>query len=123
MTACRDFFADEPRRKVTFEYTMIAGVNDSDECANELVTLLADVPCKINLIPFNPFELSNYKCSSRNRIMRFRDRLVEAGFNTMVRKTRGQDIDAACGQLMGNFVDRTRRSEMVKKKLAGKVGN
>lgn len=118
MQACREFFAKEPRRVVTFEYTLIDGVNDSLDCAHQLKELLRDVPCKINLIPFNPFEKSNYKCSSRNKMMAFQKVLVDAGYNTMMRKTRGQDIDAACGQLMGKFTDRTRRSEMVNKKLA-----
>jgi 23S rRNA (adenine2503-C2)-methyltransferase len=117
MDTCKQFFAKEPRRKVTFEYTMIKGVNDSDECAHQLKRLLKDVPCKINLIPFNPFEKSNYQCSSWKRIMAFQKILVDAGFNTLVRKTRGQDIDAACGQLMGNFIDRTRRSTMERKEI------
>lgn len=111
MSACKVFFAKEPKRKVTFEYTMIKETNDSVEQAHQLVKLLSDVPCKINLIPFNPFPLSSYECSSRNAIMRFQKILVDAGFNAMIRKTRGQDIDAACGQLMGDFVDRTRRSK------------
>lgn len=116
MQACKDFFADEPRRKVTFEYTMINGVNDSLECAHQLVELLKDVPCKINLIPFNPFEKSDYTCTPWKKIMAFQKVLVNAGYNTLVRKTRGQDIDAACGQLMGNFIDRTRRSKMLDNK-------
>lgn len=116
MQACKDFFANEPRRKVTFEYTMINGVNDSKECAQQLTVLLKNVPCKINLIPFNPFDKSDYTCTPWKKIMSFQKILVNAGFNTLVRKTRGQDIDAACGQLMGNFTDRTRRSKMLDKK-------
>lgn len=112
MQTCIDFFANEPRRKVTFEYTMINGVNDSAECAHQLVKLLNNVPCKINLIPFNPFDKSDYTCTPLKKIMAFQKILFKAGFTIHVRKTRGQDIDAACGQLMGDFTDRTRRSKM-----------
>jgi 23S rRNA (adenine2503-C2)-methyltransferase len=119
MAACRDFFKDEPRRKVTFEYTMLNGINDSVECAKQLIALVADVPCKINLIPFNPFPYTKYTCSSRNAIRRFQELLVNAGINTMVRKTRGDDIAAACGQLAGNFTDRTSRSREHRQRLAG----
>lgn len=111
LDTCKEFFADEPKRKVTFEYTMIDGVNDSLECAHQLVKTLKNIPCKINLIPFNPFAKSSYRCSPWQQIMDFQKVLVDAGFNTLVRKTRGQDIDAACGQLMGDFTDRTRRSK------------
>lgn len=102
------------RRKITIEYTMIDHVNDRMEHAVELAELLRDVPVKINLIPFNPFNLSNYKRVSNNQLRRFQDYLVEQGFIVTVRTTRGDDIDAACGQLAGKVNDRTRRSERYK---------
>lgn len=98
-------------RVVTIEYTLIAGVNDSVELAHELVELLRDVPCKINLIPFNPFDQSDYRRPSGNAVSRFWQVLVDAGYIVTVRTTRGDDIDAACGQLVGQVADRTRRSE------------
>jgi 23S rRNA (adenine2503-C2)-methyltransferase len=87
------------RRKLTIEYTLIHQVNDRIEHAHELAELLKDVPCKINLIPFNPFPLSDYTRSSGNAIKRFQDVLIQAGYTATVRTTRGEDIDAACGQL------------------------
>ena len=116
MEACKTFFTKEPRRKVTFEYTMIDGVNDSLSNAKQLAKLLQKIPCKVNLIPFNPFPQSSYRCTPWEKIMAFKAILVNAGLNTMVRKTRGDDISAACGQLVGNFSDRTRRSQMLKNK-------
>lgn len=98
-------------RKLTIEYTMIDQVNDRREHAEELAKLLTDVPCKINLIPFNPFDLVDYKKVSRNALYRFRDILQEAGHIVTIRTTRGDDIAAACGQLAGAVNDRTRRSE------------
>ena len=97
-------------RVVTIEYTLLAGVNDQPEHAEQLIRLLKDVPCKLNLIPFNPFPHSGYVRPSNNAIHRFKTALQEAGFNTTVRKTRGDDIDAACGQLVGSVMDKTRRS-------------
>lgn len=99
------------KRVITVEYTLIDKVNDSIELAQELVELLRDVPCKINLIPFNPFPQSDYRRPSNNRIKAFQRVLNEAGFVAPIRTTRGDDIDAACGQLAGMVVDRTRRSE------------
>ena len=96
---------------VTVEYTLIAGVNDQPELARELAALLRDFPCKINLIPFNSFAQSNYRRPSGNAVSRFWQVLVDAGFVVTVRTTRGDDINAACGQLVGQVVDRTRRSE------------
>ena len=96
---------------VTIEYTLIAGVNDQPEHARELAVLLRDFPCKINLIPFNSFPQSEYRRPSGNAVSRFWQVLVDAGFVVTVRTTRGDDIDAACGQLVGQVVDRTRRSE------------
>lgn len=98
------------RRKATIEYTMIDGVNDDMEHAIELAQLMKQVPCKINLIPFNPFPNSGYKRPSNNRVYRFRDHLIEQGHIVTIRTTRGDDIDAACGQLVGRVEDRTRRS-------------
>ncbi len=99
------------KRKATIEYTLLAGVNDRREHAVELIELLKDLPCKINLIPFNPFPNSGYKKPSSMEVRKFQEWLMEAGYITTVRTTRGDDIDAACGQLVGQVEDRTRRSE------------
>jgi 23S rRNA (adenine2503-C2)-methyltransferase len=99
------------KRSATIEYTLIDGVNDRPEHAHQLVELLRDVPSKINLIPFNPFSLSDYRRVSNNSLYRFRDILIEAGYTTTIRTTRGDDIAAACGQLAGVVNDRTKRSE------------
>ena len=109
MQACRDYVADEPRRKITFEYVMLDGVNDSREDAVKLAKLLKQVPAKVNLIPFNPFPNTKYRSSSQQKIDAFRDVLVANGLTTITRKTRGEDIDAACGQLAGQVMDRTKR--------------
>ncbi|HND15168.1 MAG TPA: 23S rRNA (adenine(2503)-C(2))-methyltransferase RlmN, partial [Pseudomonadales bacterium] len=100
----------DAKRVVTVEYTLIKGVNDSVELARELAELLRDFPCKINLIPFNPFSQSAYERPSRNAVSRFWNVLNDAGHRVTVRTTRGDDIDAACGQLVGRVQDRTRRS-------------
>lgn len=97
-------------RSVTFEYTMLKGVNDSDALAHELSALAKTVRCKINLIPFNPFPGTQYEVSSRNRIYAFQRILLNDGHVVTVRKTRGDDIDAACGQLAGQVDDKTKRS-------------
>ena len=110
LAACRRYIVDAPRDFVTFEYVMLAGVNDSVAQARELAALVADVPCKFNLIPFNPFPDSGYERSRGATIQRFRDVLMQAGYVVTVRKTRGDDIDAACGQLAGKVIDRRRRS-------------
>lgn len=109
LAACQRYLNTAPRDFVTFEYIMLAGINDSVAQACELVKLVKDTPCKFNLIPFNPFPNSGYKCSSSEAIHRFRDVLMQAGLISTVRKTRGDDIDAACGQLAGRVLDRTRR--------------
>ncbi|HEY8940090.1 MAG TPA: 23S rRNA (adenine(2503)-C(2))-methyltransferase RlmN [Cellvibrio sp.] len=101
----------DTHRKITIEYTLIDHVNDRPHHAHQLAELLRDVPVKINLIPFNPFNLSNYKRVSNNALRKFQDILMEAGYITTVRTTRGDDIDAACGQLAGQVNDITRRSE------------
>ena len=110
MDVCRDYFKGDLKRVVTFEYVMLKGVNDQPEHAAQLIKLLRDVPCKVNLIPFNPFPMTQYERSSKAAIDAFRDKLIAKGINTITRKTRGDDIDAACGQLAGNVKDRTSRS-------------
>lgn len=109
----------DTHRKITIEYTLIDQVNDRPHHAHELAELLRDVPVKINLIPFNPFNLSNYKRVSNNALRKFQDILMEAGYITTVRTTRGDDIDAACGQLAGQVNDVTRRSERYKAQFDG----
>ncbi|MAE34076.1 MAG: 23S rRNA (adenine(2503)-C(2))-methyltransferase RlmN [Oceanospirillaceae bacterium] len=99
------------KRKATIEYTLMDGVNDEMVHAEELAELMKLVPCKINLIPFNPFPNSGYRRPSNNRVYRFRDYLVSQGHVVTIRSTRGDDIDAACGQLVGKVEDRTRRSQ------------
>ncbi len=99
------------KRVLTIEYTLLKGINDQVEHANQLILLLKNIPCKINLIPFNPFPHSGYERPTNNAVRRFQDMLYNAGFNVTVRTTRGDDIDAACGQLVGKINDRTRRSE------------
>ncbi|MFN3901082.1 MAG: bifunctional tRNA (adenosine(37)-C2)-methyltransferase TrmG/ribosomal RNA large subunit methyltransferase RlmN [Alishewanella aestuarii] len=103
--------------KVTVEYVMLEGINDSTDQAHELAKALKDTPSKINLIPFNPYPGSPYKRSSNSRIDRFNKVLQDHGFTVMVRKTRGDDIDAACGQLVGDVIDRTKR--LLKKQQKG----
>jgi len=109
--ACKAYFKDEPRRRITFEYIMLDGVNDQPEHAHALVKILQDVPAKINLIPFNPIPQASYKRSPNTVINAFRDILMAANLVTVTRKTRGEDIDAACGQLVGKVTDRTRRQQ------------
>ena len=110
MAACRRYLERAPRDFITFEYVMLAGVNDSDAHARALLALVREVPCKFNLIPFNPFPSSGFERSSAERIRRFAGILIEAGIVTTTRKTRGDDVDAACGQLAGQVLDRTRRT-------------
>ncbi len=109
LDACRDYVAGDRREKVTFEYVMLDGVNDSAEHARRLARLLASVPSKVNLIPFNPFPGAPYRRSDLAAIDRFREVLIGAGIMTITRKTRGEDIDAACGQLAGRVEARARR--------------
>jgi len=118
MQACRDFVSEKHKRTVTFEYTLIDGVNDHPEHARKLVKLLRTVPSKLNLIPFNPFPGTLYRCSSQERITTFQQIVMNGGLIATVRKTRGEDIDAACGQLVGKVQDRTKRSERIKLKMA-----
>ena len=103
--------------KVTVEYVMLNGINDSTDQAHELAKVMKETPCKLNLIPFNPYPGSPYTCSSNSRIDRFAKVLMQYGYTVVVRKTRGDDIDAACGQLVGDVIDRTKR--LMKKQLKG----
>jgi 23S rRNA (adenine2503-C2)-methyltransferase len=112
LDACLRYLPAAPRDFITFEYCMLDGVNDTPEHARELLALLREhggrgVPCKINLIPFNPFPDSGLRCSPRTVVQRFGQILNEGGIVTTIRKTRGDDIDAACGQLAGDVLDRT----------------
>jgi 23S rRNA (adenine2503-C2)-methyltransferase len=109
LAACKRYVGPDNRRKVTMEYVMLDGINDTPAHARALVKLLSSVPSKVNLIPFNPFPNSRYRCSSRETITRFSEILQAAGLITTTRKTRGEDIDAACGQLVGRVNDRSRR--------------
>jgi 23S rRNA (adenine2503-C2)-methyltransferase len=117
MAACKRYLSFAPRDFVTFEYCMLDGVNDSDLHARELIELAqgSAVPCKFNLIPFNPFPESGLKRSHNARIKAFAQILVDAGVVTTIRKTRGDDIDAACGQLAGEVQDRTKVQERMQK--------
>lgn len=113
LAACQRYWdkQSDTHRVTTVEYTLIAGVNDSEQQARDLARLLRDFPCKINLIPFNPFSLSDYRRPGKKVVDRFWQILTEAKFVTTVRSTRGDDIDAACGQLVGQVADKTKRSE------------
>ena len=113
MAACRRYLEHAPRDFITFEYVMLDGVNDRIEHARELLALVrgADVSCKFNLIPFNPFPESGLGRTPMERIKAFAGVLIDAGIVTTIRKTRGDDIDAACGQLAGDVRDRTRLAE------------
>jgi 23S rRNA (adenine2503-C2)-methyltransferase len=111
LEACVRYLDKAPRDFVTFEYVMLAGVNDSEAHARELASLLEAVPCKVNLIPFNPFPNAGYVRSGPDAIARFRAILMRAGYTVTTRKTRGDDIAAACGQLAGQVNDRTRRKQ------------
>lgn len=109
LAACKEYLAAAPRDFITFEYVLLDGVNDTPAQARALAKLLRDVPCKLNLIPFNGFPESGFRRSRPEAIARFRDILVEAGYVATVRKTRGDDIDAACGQLAGQVVNRMKK--------------
>ena len=107
--------------KVTIEYVMLDHVNDGIEHAHQLADVLKNTPCKINLIPWNPFPEAPYAKSSNTRIDRFQKTLMEYGFTVIIRKTRGDDIDAACGQLAGDVIDRTKRTAM-KRQFGQNIG-
>jgi 23S rRNA (adenine2503-C2)-methyltransferase len=110
MSACQRYLEKAPRDFVTFEYVMLAGVNDSVQHARELINLVHDVPCKFNLIPFNPFPQAPYQRSDMETVKRFLDALMQADIVTTIRKVRGDDIAAACGQLAGQVQDKTKRT-------------
>lgn len=110
LAACRRYLEEAPRDFITFEYALLDGVNDSDAHARALLALTADLPSKFNLIPFNPFVASGFGRSPTDRVRRFQEVLLSAGVVATVRKTRGDDIEAACGQLAGQVQDRSRRS-------------
>jgi 23S rRNA (adenine2503-C2)-methyltransferase len=109
LAACNDYLEVAPRDFITFEYVMLDGVNDSPDNAREVIEIMKRVPSKLNLIPFNPFADSGFARSRDDRLYRFRELVLAAGFVVTVRKTRGDDIDAACGQLAGQVVDRMKR--------------
>ncbi|MGN6790438.1 MAG: 23S rRNA (adenine(2503)-C(2))-methyltransferase RlmN [Rhodanobacteraceae bacterium] len=109
LDACARYAARKPRATITFEYTLMRGVNDTPVLAKQLVKLMRRLPAKVNLIPFNPFPGAQYERSDETVIRDFQTILLNAGVQAMVRRTRGEDIDAACGQLKGKVADRTRR--------------
>ena len=117
MAACQRYAAKRPRTSITFEYTLMKGVNDQPEHARQLIKLMRRVPSKVNLIPFNPFTGTRFERSGDEAIRHFQKILLDAGVLTMVRRTRGDDIDAACGQLKGQVLDRTRRQADFRRRL------
>ena len=117
MQSCADYVSEKHKRTVTFEYTLIDGVNDHPEHARKLVKLLRRLPSKLNLIPFNPFPGTRFSCSPEQKIRAFQEIVMQGGLIATVRKTRGDDIDAACGQLVGKVLDRTRRSERIREQM------
>ncbi len=119
LAACVRYLDRAPRDFVTFEYVMLDGVNDSVDQARELAALVHRVPCKFNLIPWNPFPGAEFETSPRSRILAFQATLMDAGFVTTIRKTRGEDIDAACGQLAGRVRDRTKRQLRLQRAPSG----
>ncbi len=117
MDACRRYAKRRPRTTITFEYTLMKGVNDHPEHARKLAKLMHTLPGKVNLIPFNPFPGARYECSDADVIARFQKILNDAGVIAMLRRTRGDDIDAACGQLKGRVIDRTKRQAQFRQRL------
>ncbi len=111
LPACEHYLDNTPHHQIYWEYVMLDGVNDSLAHARELIQLLSNIPSKINLIPFNPFPGTRYQASPRDRIERFAERLQKAGFIATIRRTRGQDIDGACGQLVGQVINRRNRGK------------
>ena len=110
LAACNRYIEKAPRDFITFEYVMLAGVNDTIDQAKKIIKIAKEVPCKFNLIPFNPFPNSGYDCSPHDVIKQFQQVLIDANIITTIRKTRGNDIDAACGQLAGQVEDKTKRT-------------
>ncbi|MBS0290697.1 MAG: 23S rRNA (adenine(2503)-C(2))-methyltransferase RlmN [Proteobacteria bacterium] len=117
LAACKRYLGEDKRRRITMEYVMLKGVNDKPEHAYELIKLLKEVPSKVNLIPFNPFIGTKYERSDEKTIQRFQDILMTGGLVTLKRKTRGDEIDAACGQLAGKVNDKTQRNLKFKQTL------
>jgi 23S rRNA (adenine2503-C2)-methyltransferase len=118
VAACQRWIARKPRTSITFEYTLMKGVNDQPEHAKQLIRFMRKLPtCKVNLIPFNPFPGTKFQRSDAQVIHAFQTQLLNAGILTMLRRTRGDDIDAACGQLAGQVTDRTRRSAEIRKRV------
>lgn len=107
LEVCRNYFKEDSRRRITMEYVMLEGINDQPEHARQLIKILEGIPVKVNLIPFNPFSNTIYRRSSFSVIEHFKGILIRAGLNAITRKTRGEDIDAACGQLVGRVQDRS----------------
>jgi 23S rRNA (adenine2503-C2)-methyltransferase len=121
LLACERYLDRAPRDFVTFEYVMLDGVNDTDEHARELVAIASEVRCKYNLIPFNSFAGSGFRRSSDERIRRFADIVQRSGTTVTTRRTRGERIAAACGQLAGEVDDRTRRSGVPARPFGGHI--
>jgi 23S rRNA (adenine2503-C2)-methyltransferase len=119
IAACQRYQAARPRSTITFEYTLMRGVNDQPAQAKALVKVLRKVPSKLNLIPFNPFPGTEFERSGEDEIRAFQKIILDAGVLATVRRTRGDDIDAACGQLVGKVMDRTRRSREFKARVDG----
>jgi len=117
LAACQRYAARRPRTSITFEYTMLKGINDLPEHARQLIKLMRQLPSKVNLIPFNTFTGTEYERSDETTIRSFQKTLLDAGVLTMVRRTRGDDIDAACGQLKGQVLDRTRRQAEFRRRI------
>ncbi len=117
LEVCRNYFKGNSRRRITMEYVMLKGINDQPEHARQLIKILEGIPVKVNLIPFNPFPNTHYRRSPLPIIENFKNILMEAGLNAITRKTRGEDIDAACGQLVGRIQDRTYRSRKHQKMI------
>ena len=108
--ACRYYF-DKTGRRVTFEYSLVGGVNDSEEDARELTELVKDINCHINLIPVNPIKERDYVQSDTGAIQRFKNKLEKSGINVTIRREMGRDIDGACGQLRKSYMDTEKRGE------------
>ena len=123
LDACARYAARRPRTTITFEYTMLKDINDKPELARQLIKLMRRLPAKVNLIPFNPFHGTRYTRSDEDVIRAFQKILLDADVLTMVRRTRGDDIDAACGQLKGQVADRTRRQAEFQRKLEKDIAN
>ncbi|HLI19388.1 MAG TPA: 23S rRNA (adenine(2503)-C(2))-methyltransferase RlmN, partial [Rhodanobacteraceae bacterium] len=121
LDACSRYAARKPRSTITFEYTLMKGVNDAPVLAKQLARLMHRLPAKVNLIPFNPFPGTQYQRSDEAAIRAFQAVLLNAGVQAMVRRTRGEDIDAACGQLKGKVSDRTRRHAEFQRRLAAQA--